>query len=158
LKETNNVPILLLTAMSEVEDRISGLECGADDYLGKPFEPRELVLRINSILRRSPLMAAQQQGPVSFGKFSFNLQSEELLDAGERVHLTSMETLLLKTLAAKRGDPVSREQLCEASGLQTNERTVDVQVARLRRKIEDNPRFPRYLQTVRGIGYVLMAV
>lgn len=158
LRKETTVPILLLTAMGETEDRIYGLECGADDYLTKPFEPRELVLRINSILRRTPSAAAlEPKVLLSFGRFSFDFARDELLSEGNPVHLTAVEMTLLKALAAKAGNPVSRDHLCEASGLATNERTIDVQVARLRRKIEENPRFPRYLQTVRGIGYILMA-
>ncbi len=157
LREETPVPILLLTAMGEAEDRIQGLECGADDYLTKPFEPRELVLRINAILRRTPSAAFDAEALLSFGRFSFDFARDELLFEGNPVHLTTVETTLLKALATRAGNPVRRDHLCEASGLATNERTIDVQVARLRRKIEENPRYPRYLQTVRGIGYILMA-
>ena len=157
LRNESPVPILLLTAMGEGEDRIRGLEQGADDYLTKPFEPRELVLRINSILRRSPTLEPAEVAPVCFGAFSFDPEREELLEDGERVHLTTVEAALLKALARQPGMPVSRDSLSEAGGAGSSERTIDVQVARLRRKIELNPRFPRYLQTVRGRGYVLMA-
>jgi two-component system phosphate regulon response regulator OmpR len=154
LRRESEVPILLLTAMSESEDRIRGLERGADDYLPKPFEPRELVLRINAILRRRPAVRIAEPQAVSFGDFSFDPARGELSRYGERVHLTAAEALLLKTLP---GTPVSRDALCIASGAHPTMRTIDVQVTRLRRKIESDPKYPRYLQTVRGTGYVLVA-
>jgi two-component system phosphate regulon response regulator OmpR len=128
-RRESEVPILLLTAMSESEDRIRGLERGADDYLQA----------------------------VSFGGFSFDPARGELSRYGERVHLTAAEALLLKTLARRPGTPVSRDALCIASGAHPTMRTIDVQVTRLRRKIESDPKYPRYLQTVRGTGYVLVA-
>jgi two-component system phosphate regulon response regulator OmpR len=157
LRRESEVPILLLTAMSESEDRIRGLERGADDYLPKPFEPRELVLRINAILRRRPAARVAEPQAVSFGDFSFDPARGELSRYGERVHLTAAEALLLKTLARRPGTPVSRDALCIASGAHPTMRTIDVQVTRLRRKIESDPKYPRYLQTVRGTGYVLVA-
>ncbi|HMB75858.1 MAG TPA: response regulator [Kiloniellaceae bacterium] len=156
LRETNGVPILLLTAMSETADRIRGLECGADDYLSKPFEPRELVLRINAILRRAPQEARPAEGEVRFGDFSFDLGREELQRKGDFIRLTTAEAALLKALARRAGTAISRQELSLNSGLSDNMRSIDVQVARLRRKIEADPRFPRHLQTVRGTGYVLM--
>ncbi len=157
LRQQSQVPILLLTAMSEAGDRIEGLSSGADDYLSKPFEPQELVLRINAILRRvqQPLEADADRC-VSFGRFSFDSRREELRRGDELVRLTAAEASLLKALARRPGSTLSRDELIAESPVIANLRTVDVQMARLRRKIEENPRFPRYLQTVRGIGYVLM--
>jgi len=156
LRRESAVPILLLTAMSETEDRITGFESGADDYLPKPFEPRELVLRINAILRRVPPVESRTAVCVAFGDFSFDLEREELTRAGAFIRLTSAETSLLKALARKAGEPIARQELSEESQVTGNTRTIDVQVTRLRRKIEADPKFPRYLQTVRGTGYVLM--
>ncbi len=174
LRIDSSVPILLLTAMGEVQDRINGLETGADDYLAKPFEPKELVLRINSILKRAQPRAAAASvaaGTVKFGAFAFELERRRLYKGGEIVHLTEGESELLTTLARRAGQPVSRDDLqTRASGESEDftaeahegnvveagaSRLIDVQMTRLRRKIEDDPRFPRYLQTVRGIGYVL---
>lgn len=157
LRQKSAVPILLLTAMNETENRIAGFECGADDYLPKPFEPRELVLRINAILRRvPPPPTAEPPNKVIFGDYCFDLEREELTRAGDFVRLTAAETSLLKALAQRAGEPITRDDLGEESMISGNARTIDVQVTRLRRKIEANPRFPRYLQTVRGTGYVLM--
>jgi two-component system, OmpR family, phosphate regulon response regulator OmpR len=157
LRRDNAVPILLLTAMNETENRISGFECGADDYLPKPFEPRELVLRINAILRRVPPPALPPlRSKVTFGEFCFDLEREELTRAGSFVRLTTAEAALLKALAQRAGEPISRDDLGDESLVSGNARTIDVQVTRLRRKIEADPKFPRYLQTVRGTGYVLM--
>jgi two-component system phosphate regulon response regulator OmpR len=155
LREASQVPVLLLTAMGEIEDRIAGLESGADDYLAKPFEPRELVLRINAILRRT--QAPAPDGQIAFGDYSFDLAREELRRGEEFVRLTAAEASLLKTLARQPGVPVSRETLSAENPMIGNTRAIDVQVTRLRRKIEENPRFPRHLQAVRGIGYVLIA-
>jgi two-component system phosphate regulon response regulator OmpR len=156
LREQGQVPVLLLTAMSESEDRIAGLESGADDYLPKPFEPRELVLRINAILRRAPVQAVPTEGKIYFGGFCFDLTRDELRKGEEFVRLTAAEASLLKTLARQPGVPVSRDTLSAESPIIGNTRAIDVQVTRLRRKIEANPRFPRYLQAVRGVGYMLM--
>jgi two-component system, OmpR family, phosphate regulon response regulator OmpR len=148
------LPILLLTAMAEPEDRVNGLEQGADDYLAKPFEPRELVLRIRNILQRQP---ASDDGDrqVRFGIFRFDLARSELFRGGEIVHLTAAEGGLLTILAQRAGQAVSREELSQSSAFAGNIRNVDVQMTRLRRKIESDPRYPRYLQTVRGTGYAL---
>ncbi len=156
LRRESDVPILLLTAMGETADRIDGLECGADDYLTKPFEPRELVLRIKAVLRRMPQEGEEVGKEVHFGVFCFDLEREELRRGEAFVRLTAAEVGLLKALARRPGVPVSREDLTGADVGPNNTRAVDVQVTRLRRKIESNPRFPRYLQTVRGTGYVLV--
>ena len=148
------VPILLLTAMGEPEDRINGLEQGADDYLPKPFEPRELVLRIRNILERRG-GGDPAAGGVRCGAFRFDLVRNELFRGGDLVRLTAAEAGLLASLAARAGEPVSREDLSQSAPFSGNMRNVDVQMTRLRRKIEVDPRYPRYLQTVRGTGYAL---
>jgi two-component system phosphate regulon response regulator OmpR len=154
LRRTSRMPILLLTAMAEPEDRISGLERGADDYLVKPFEPRELVLRIRNILQRAPAVAAAAQRHIRFGAFRFDLDRNELFRGEEPVHLTTAEAALLGTLVRSAAIAVSRELLAEQAQFSGNVRTVDVQMTRLRRKVEKDVKFPRYLQTVRGTGYV----
>lgn len=156
LRAESDVPILLLTAMTEAEDRIEGLARGADDYLPKPFEPRELVLRLNAILRRLPRAAAGEAAALSFGGLRFDPQRGELTRAGEAVRLTAAEASLLRTLARRPGSALSREELQRDSRIGGNLRTVDVQITRLRRKIEADPKTPRYLRTVRGTGYVLL--
>lgn len=153
-RRTNSVPILMLTAMGETEDRIKGLEQGADDYLTKPFEPRELVLRIDSILRRAPV-ETEAPGEAMLGRFRFDLEREELWRGADQIRLTTAETRLLKVLAANPGAVLSRLELARYTVPGGGERAVDVQVTRLRRKIEPDPKMPRYLQTVRGQGYVL---
>ncbi|GIK99255.1 MAG: DNA-binding response regulator [Alphaproteobacteria bacterium] len=155
LRETSRVPILLLTAMGEAEDRIAGLEQGADDYLPKPFEPRELSLRIRTILRRAAPEAVVTARELQLGPFSFDMERRILKRSGAEVHLTEAEAALLLALAQSPGTVMSRDELSRQTGNDVNSRTVDVQVTRLRRKIESDPRFPRYLQTVRGLGYVL---
>ena len=149
------VPILLLTAMAEPEDRVNGLEQGADDYLAKPFEPRELVLRIRNILDRRGLAPDEAERVVRFGIFRFDLERGELFRGEDSVHLTAAEAGLLSSLAARAGEAVSREDLSQSAQFSGNLRNVDVQMTRLRRKIEADPRYPRYLQTVRGTGYAL---
>jgi two-component system phosphate regulon response regulator OmpR len=155
LRRGSTVPILMLTAMGEPEDRISGLEHGADDYLPKPFEPRELLARIRTVLRRAPQPAPIPPLPrvIRFGDCMFDLDRQLLTRSGVPIRLTSTEAALLRALALSAGRPLSRERLSDGPG---QSRTVDVQVTRLRRKIEQNPKFPRYLQTVRGKGYVLL--
>ena len=148
------VPVLLLTAMGEPEDRVKGLEIGAADYLPKPFEPRELVLRIRNILERWPAAEETDRG-LRFGAFRFDPARGELFRGGQIVHLTAAEAGLLASLAARAGQAVSREDLSQAAQFSGNIRNVDVQMTRLRRKIEPDPRYPRYLQTVRGTGYAL---
>lgn len=154
LRKESNIPILLLTAMGEADDRIKGLEVGADDYLPKPFEPRELVLRIRTILRRAQL-DEEPAAEIHLGDFAFDLSRQELRKHGELVRLTSAEIHLLDVLARNLGKALSREELVKESCIDGGSRTVDVQVTRLRRKIEPDPRLPRYLQTIRGQGYVL---
>jgi len=152
-------PILLLTAMGESEDRIRGLEVGADDYLVKPFEPRELVLRIRNILRRAPEAGAAQKTPgILFGDFEFFPSEERLMKNGEPVYLTTAESTLLALLALRPGEAIARSNLAAAlPGEAGHERSVDVQITRLRKKIEPEPARPVYIQTVRGFGYILRA-
>lgn len=160
MRETRDLPILLLTAMGEVEDRIEGLETGADDYLTKPFEPRELLLRIRTILRRTrsaPPGVPETASSVSFGPYIYDRTGGELTREGSAVHLTESEALLLGCFAQTPGRTLSREDLVARNAVNGHERTVDVQINRLRRKIEKDPKFPRFPQTVRGKGYVLKA-
>ena len=149
-----DVPILLLTAMGETEDRITGLDKGADDYLSKPFDPRELLLRIQSILKRSHNTA--ENSLLSLGKVSFDIKLNRLQKEGMAIPLTTVESSLLKIFARHRGKPLSREDLASEYGGDMNPRTIDVQINRLRKKIEDDLKIPRYLQTVRGKGYILL--
>lgn len=161
LRKDSRVPILLLTAMGEAEDRIRGLERGADDYLPKPFEPRELLLRIKTILARVREPAPKPTPPklLRLGDYIFMPARDELRRGAIVVRLTSGEAALLRALAEKPGEPLSREELSRRAGSDSEDagatRAVDVQVTRLRRKIEPDPKEPRYLQTVRGQGYVL---
>jgi len=148
------LPVLLLTAMAEPEDRVNGLEQGADDFLAKPFEPRELVLRIRNIIERRGV-ADEPARSIRFGGFRFDPARGELFRGGEIVRLTAAEAGLLSSLAARAGEAVSREDLSQSAQFGGNIRNVDVQMTRLRRKIEPDPRYPRYLQTVRGTGYAL---
>lgn len=152
-RENDQVPILFLSALADADDRIAGLVAGGDDYIGKPFEPRELLLRVESVLRRRPSVEATPAS-VSFGPFVFHLQRGELKCDGEVVHLTTGEKTMLRTLAEKPGRVVARHEL-SSSGDNENTRGVDVQINRLRAKIETNPAQPVYLQTVRAKGYVL---
>ncbi len=154
LRGEGRVPVLLLTAMAEPEDRVNGLEQGADDYLSKPFEPRELVLRIRNLLQRRPAADADRR-EVRFGGCRFDVARGELFRGGDPIRLTAAEAGLLASLALKAGEAVSREELSLSAQFIGSVRNVDVQMTRLRRKIERDPRFPRYLQTVRGTGYVL---
>ncbi len=151
LKDT---PILLLTAMGETEDRISGLSRGADDYLSKPFDPRELLLRIRAILRRSQGLSTVTT--LSLGQVNYDIEFNRLERQGAPISLTTVESSLLKIFARHRGKTLTREDLATEYEGDLNPRTVDVQITRLRKKIEDDPKIPRYLQTVRGKGYVLI--
>ncbi|NBR89013.1 MAG: response regulator [Rhodobacteraceae bacterium] len=162
IREKSRVPILLLTAKGETEDRIRGLEAGADDYLAKPFEPKELLLRINSILRRMPEPVPVDTGPkvLHLGPVRYDVSRAELWQGQTLIRLTGTEAQLMKLFAAQPGSPLSRSQLVEDLGRSSGassaqERAVDVQITRLRRKIEPDPKQPRYLQTVRGAGYML---
>lgn len=155
LRTRSNIPILMLTAMAEIEDRISGLEGGADDYVVKPFEPRELLLRIRNIMKRTPQAQVAGGDELRLGEFVFRRDRGELLQGGQPVRLTDLEAGLLSALAARPGDVLTRDDLIARTGAAGGGRAVDVQVTRLRRKIEPDPRDPRYLQTVRGKGYVL---
>lgn len=150
----STLPILMLTARSEAEQRIAGLEAGADDYLAKPFEPRELLLRIAAILRRAARPPEGPQ-PVRLGRWRFDPERLELSAGSELVRLTDVEASLLRVLALAPGAIVSRDELADRSRVPIAARSIDVQVNRLRRKIEPDPKLPRYLQTVRGAGYVL---
>ena len=166
LRETAVTPVILLTARGESRDRIAGFEAGADDYVAKPFEPRELVLRINAILRRAPRVEQGPTGPQTLvlGRMRYDLDSGELRDGVDPVRLTQTESALMRILAARVGQVVSREALVDHLGRDrgarvetAQERAIDVQITRLRRKIEADPRRPRFLQTVRGEGYMLSA-
>lgn len=152
-----DLPILMLTARGAPEDRIAGFEAGADDYLGKPFEPRELVLRIKALLRRAPPpIPPPPPGPIQIGEATFDVERGELRDASGPIRLTGGEAALLTALARKPHEVLSREDIAEALGMDdSGERAIDVQVVRLRRKIEADPREPRFLHTVRGRGYTL---
>lgn len=157
LRQESGIPILMLTAMSETEARIEGLKAGADDYLPKPFEPVELVLRIQSILRRAVTAAPEEDIPsvIALGDARFDLTRETLTMGEDPVRLTTTEAALLKALAGEPGRVLSRDELSNLCSIEGGARTVDVQVTRLRRKIEPDPKVPRYLHTVRGRGYVL---
>ena len=157
IRTASPVPILMLTARDEAESRIEGLEIGADDYMTKPFEPRELSLRINNILKRSQPPATPAFESVRFGPFVFHLARGELRQGEEVIHLTDREREMLRVLATSGGETVPRQALA-GNGDNVSERTVDVQVNRLRRKIENDPANPLIVQTVRGVGYRLVAV
>ena len=157
----NNTPILLLTARGETEDRIKGLEAGADDYLPKPFEPKELLLRINAILRRMPDLKEDQMMPktLSLGHLKYDVARNELWEGETQIRLTTTESQLMKIFTSALGEPISRVDLVTSLGRDISsaqDPAIDVQITRLRRKIEVNPGQPRYLQTVRGAGYMLL--
>ena len=160
LRRTITTPIMLLTAKGGTDDRITGLEAGADDYLPKPFEPKELLLRINAILRRMPEAPADEAAPkvLSLGPIRYDTERGEMWQGEELVRLTATEMQLMKIFSTTCNEPISRAKLVEELGRdrgQAQERAVDVQITRLRRKIESDPKQPRYLQTVRGAGYML---
>ena len=153
IKKINQTPIILLTAKGETVDRIQGLEIGADDYLSKPFEPRELLARIRSILRR--VSPRPEKEEIVLGEHVYDSVRQQLMGPNGPVRLTNAEARLLQVLLTNPGNPISREALQQQSRLGGSIRAVDVQVTRLRRKIEPDPKVPRYLQTIRGRGYVL---
>tara|TARA_Y100000591_G_scaffold123656_1_gene105657 strand:- start:409 stop:1104 length:696 start_codon:yes stop_codon:yes gene_type:complete len=160
-KSKNITPILLLTARGETEDKIKGLEAGADDYLPKPFEPKELLLRINAILRRMPDLKKDQMSPktLNFGNLTYDVTRGELWEGNKQIRLTTTEIHLMKIFTSALGEPISRAELVTSLGKDVSlaqDRAIDVQITRLRRKIEVNPSQPRYLQTVRGAGYMLL--
>lgn len=160
LRETITTPILLLTAKGGTDDRINGLEAGADDYLAKPFEPKELLLRINAILRRVPDVEPESVAPtvLNLGPIRYDIARGEMWHGEDLVRLTATESQLMRIFSSAPGEAMTRTRLVEElarSGGQTQERAVDVQITRLRRKIEADPKQPRYLQTVRGAGYML---
>lgn len=153
----NNIPVILLTAMGEAQDRVNGLETGADDYVPKPFEPKELVLRINNILKRTKA-AEEHNSKLVFKNARYDLVKGELSDMnGNVIHMTPVERTLLNILGRNSGAVYTREELAAALGSAENLRTVDVQITRLRKKIEQDTKNPRYLQTIRGKGYMLIS-
>jgi len=154
LRTHKDVPILMLTALSETDSRIAGLEAGADDYLPKPFDPRELILRINNILRRGGPVVPPKVEQLVFGPYTFQIARRELKRGGEPLKLTDREQEILAIFASRAGETIPRHELV-AGESDVGERTIDVQINRLRRKIERDPANPVWLQTVRGIGYRL---
>lgn len=153
----NSVPVILLTAMGDAADRVNGLEIGADDYVAKPFEPKELVLRINNIIKRTA-NKKEQESRLIFYNVSYDLKRSELIDIkGNVIHITPVERMLLNLLGKNPGEVHTREELAEILGSTESLRTVDVQITRLRKKIEKDTKNPRYLQTVRGKGYMLIS-
>ena len=154
LRQAKDVPILMLTALSETDSRISGLEAGADDYLPKPFDPRELILRVNNILRRGGPPATPKVEQIVFGPYTFQIARRELKKSGVAIKLTDREQDILSVFAQRAGETIPRHELV-AGESDVGERTIDVQINRLRRKIERDPSNPIWLQTVRGIGYRL---
>ena len=155
LKKNNfKTPILLLSALGNPEDRIKGLEIGASDYLTKPFEPKELLLRIKNLVQKNKNSKLKKK-VIKFGPYSFNLKNEILKKDGKVFILTSSETKLLTILAKNDGKPIFRDNLSKILNITNSSRALDVQITRLRNKIEKNKKFPTYIQTVRGRGYVL---
>ena len=154
LRQAKDVPILMLTALSETDSRISGLEAGADDYLPKPFDPRELILRVNNILRRGGPPATPKVEQIVFGPYTFQIARRELKKSGVAIKLTDREQDILSVFAQRAGETIPRHELV-GDGSEVGERTIDVQINRLRRKIERDPANPVWLQTVRGVGYRL---
>ncbi|WP_028032642.1 response regulator [Chelativorans sp. J32] len=154
LRNERDVPILMLTALSETESRVTGLEAGADDYLAKPFDPRELVLRVNNILRRGGQPTTPKLEQIVFGPYTFQITRRELKRSGELLKLTEREREIMAIFAQRAGETIPRHELVGEES-EVGERTIDVQINRLRRKIERDPANPIWLQTVRGIGYRL---
>ena len=157
LRQESSVPVIMLTAMGETADRIAGLERGADDYLPKPFEPQELVLRIKSILRRAPVENKENIEKLNLGLCVYDMSKKELVGKqGQVIHITPLEQSMLSILGQKSGQIFTREKLAEILGAGQSPRSIDVQITRLRKKIEKDSKNPRYLQTVRGKGYMLL--
>ncbi len=154
LREVRDVPILMLTALAEIDNRLEGLEAGADDYLGKPFDPRELVLRINNSLKRGGPPDIPKIEQIVFGPYTFGLARRELKRGANVIRLTDREQEIMVQFAERPGETIPRHELV-GNDVGIGERTIDVQINRLRRKIEDDPANPMWLQTVRGIGYRL---
>lgn len=157
LRVESNVPVILLTAMGETADRITGLELGADDYLPKPFEPKELLLRIRNILKHAPRIKVLETISFDFGDCFYDIEKKELMSKqGGVIHITPLEQSLLNILSEKSGQIFSREELADILGAGQSPRSIDVQITRLRKKIEPDSKNPRYLRTVRGKGYMLL--
>ena len=157
LRLENNVPVIMLTAMGEVADRIGGWEAGADDYLPKPFEPKELILRIKNILKRTPQEKNDKNLPLNLGLCLYDVVKKELTTKqGLIIHITPVEQMLLNVLSKKPGQIFTREKLADILGSGQSPRSIDVQITRLRKKIEKDSKNPRYLQTIRGKGYMLL--
>ena len=157
LRQDSAIPVILLTAMGEAADRIIGLESGAEDYLPKPFEPKELVLRVRNSLKRTPVEKSAEVEKLNLGLCFYDLQKKELQSkAGLLIHITPVEQALLNVLGSKSGQVFTREKLAEILGAGQSPRSIDVQITRLRKKIEQDSKNPRYLQTVRGKGYMLL--
>ena len=157
MKEHDDIPIILLTAMGEVDDRIAGFEAGADDYLPKPFDPRELDMRLQAVLNRLPAQSHVQTQKIRIGPWEYEMGRNELIGKETSEFLTDVEVNLLCILAEKPGQAITREELSRRCGLDAEKRAIDVQVTRLRKKLEEDGNRPRYLQTVRGKGYLLRA-
>ena len=155
IKEKNNTPVILLTAMGESENKIEGLKIGADDYVSKPFEPEELYLRIQKLLNLFD-SNKEKSRTINFGEFNFNVESLQLRKNNKIIYLTEGENKLLLKLINKKNNIVLREELAEQDYDETELRKVDVQVTRLRQKIESNPKQPNFLKTIRGKGYTLL--
>lgn len=153
----NNIPTLMLTAMSSPENRLDGLEIGADDYMTKPFEPRELLIRIQNILKRfiPSIKKNNNNDQIKFGPFLFNYNNLNLYKNGKSVHLTTSEQKLLNCFAKASNKALSRDNINNLLGGNIETRSIDVSVVRIRRKIEEDQRYPIYLQTVRGVGWML---
>lgn len=157
MRKVSAIPILLLTARGAPDDRIIGLEKGADDYLSKPFEPRELLLRLKNLIKRNEdnTKEVEVQNEVRFGRFSFDNNRQELKEGDNIIPLTSAEAVLLKILAQNAGSIVTRELLAQSCGLEGQLRAIDVQVTRLRKKVEEDSKIPHFIKTIRGQGYLL---
>lgn len=157
-RKESRTPVILLTAMGETADRIAGLELGADDYLPKPFEPKELLLRMKNILKREPKIKVVETIVFDFGSCRYDAEKKELFSLqGDVIHITPVEQSLLAVLAEKSGQIFSREELADILGAGQSPRSIDVQITRLRKKIEVDSKNPKYLKTVRGKGYLLLS-